>query len=141
MTVDIFSRVEPGRLLHCIVRGRVDLPEEGRHELIAPHNSIQCAFLTMHKGITFRPHQHIWKKGPENIKAQESWVVISGRVLVSLFDTDGALLAKEELGPGDASFTLHGGHTYFILEDDTVVYEYKTGPYTGQHNDKVFLCP
>ena len=31
------------------------------------------------------------------------------------------------------------GHTYTILEDDTVVYEYKTGPYTGVENDKVFL--
>ena len=29
--------------------------------------------------------------------------------------------------------------TYEILEENTVVYEYKTGPYTGVENDKVFL--
>ena len=40
---------------------------------------------------------------------------------------------------GDCSMTFEGGHTYTILEDDTVVYEYKTGPYEGQANDKVFL--
>ena len=28
---------------------------------------------------------------------------------------------------------------YIILEDDTIVYEYKTGPYEGQEMDKVFL--
>jgi hypothetical protein len=28
---------------------------------------------------------------------------------------------------------LYGGHTYQILEDDTIVYEYKTGPYEGQN--------
>ena len=71
--------------------------------------------------------------------AQESWAVIKGSVNVSFFDTDGTLLAKHILEPGDASFTLEGGHTYEILEVDTLVYEYKTGPYTGQENDKVFL--
>ena len=41
--------------------------------------------------------------------------------------------------PGDASFTLYGGHTYKILEQDTIVYEYKTGPYLGQTFDKEFI--
>ena len=40
---------------------------------------------------------------------------------------------------GDCSMTFEGGHTYTILEDDTVVYEYKTGPYHAQKMDKVFL--
>ena len=43
------------------------------------------------------------------------------------------------LEQGDASFTLEGGHNYQILEDNTLVYEYKTGPYEGQKLDKVFL--
>jgi len=43
------------------------------------------------------------------------------------------------LDVGDCSVTLGGGHTYLILEDDTLVYEYKTGPYKGIENDKIFL--
>jgi hypothetical protein len=54
-------------------------------------------------------------------------------------DTDGALLKEVVLYPGDASMTFQGGHNYLILQDDTVVYEYKTGPYQGQALDKVFL--
>ena len=50
-----------------------------------------------------------------------------------------AIIAEPVLEPGDASFTLEGGHTYTILEDDTLVYEYKTGPYEGQELDKVFI--
>ena len=42
------------------------------------------------------------------------------------------------LETGDVSITLYGGHTYTILED-ALVYEFKTGPYTGQENDKIFL--
>ena len=34
---------------------------------------------------------------------------------------------------------IEGGHTYSILEDDTVIYEYKTGPYFGQTLDKEFI--
>ena len=43
------------------------------------------------------------------------------------------------LNVGDCSITLGGGHNYLILEHDTLVYEYKTGPYKGQKLDKVFL--
>jgi hypothetical protein len=55
------------------------------------------------------------------------------------YDTDGSLLQTSVLNPGDASMTFQGGHNYLILKDDTVVYEYKTGPYQGQALDKVFL--
>ena len=75
----------------------------------------------------------------DRIIAQESWVIIKGSVEASFFDTDGTLLEKQVLRQGDCSMTFEGGHTYLILEDDTVVYEYKTGPYQGQEKDKVFL--
>jgi hypothetical protein len=66
-------------------------------------------------------------------------VVIKGSVKCHLYDTNGELLREEVIRQGDCSMTFEGGHTYTILEDDTVVYEYKTGPYQGQVNDKVFL--
>jgi len=52
---------------------------------------------------------------------------------------DDTIIATPILYPGDASFTLEGGHTYEILEDNTLVYEYKTGPYEGQALDKKFI--
>ena len=45
----------------------------------------------------------------------------------------------EVIKKGDCSMTFEGGHTYEILEDDTIVYEYKTGPYFGQILDKEFI--
>ena len=71
--------------------------------------------------------------------AQESWVVIKGAVIVKMYDLDDALIATPILKAGDCSMTFQGGHTYEILEDDTIVYEYKTGPYKGQENDKEFI--
>ena len=133
----IYSKVEEGKLLHIINR----LSEiEKRTEIVPENNFIQCATLKMENGKTFPPHKHITKERSYAAQiAQESWVVIKGSVKCKFYDINDMLIAEPILYPGDASFTLYGGHTYEILEDDTIVYEYKTGPYEGQKLDKVFL--
>lgn len=133
----IFSIVEPDTICHLVNR-LTDIVD--RTDLAADSQFLQCASLRMNQGKTFRPHQHVWKPHvTSQCIAQESWVVISGRVRCHFYDTNGTLLCERDLAPGDCSMTFQGGHTYTILEDNTVVYEYKTGPYTGQANDKVFL--
>ena len=132
----IYSKVD-GRLLHIVNRLN---QFHGRKEVVPEDNFIQCATLKMEKGKTFPPHKHITKDRhiPEQI-AQESWVVIKGSVKCIFYDIDDKIIAEPILKAGDASFTLYDGHTYEILEDDTLVYEYKTGPYEGQKLDKKFI--
>jgi len=137
----ILSKVEEGRVLHIIKRlSEIENNKDNRVDIVDADNFIQCSSLNMSKGKTFRPHKHITKdrRYKEQI-AQESWVVIKGSVKCIFYDLDDEIIAKSILKAGDASFTLGGGHTYQILEDDTIVYEYKTGPYEGQEFDKVFL--
>jgi cupin fold WbuC family metalloprotein len=132
----IYSNIDPLKLLHLINR----LEEIDERTDVAPENQfIQLATLKHDKGKTFRAHQHIWKNGSKNVIAQESWVVIQGSVRVFFYDTDGTLIDTDVIGRGDCSMTFEGGHNYEILEDNTIVYEYKTGPYTGVENDKVFI--
>jgi len=133
----IYSKVDPNKLLHTIVRKEEITP--GRQDIVSEEHFIQCSILNMEKGKTFRPHKHIWKERTRNVIAQESWIVIQGSVKCIFYDTDDTILAEPILYPGDASFTLEGGHNYLILEDNTLVYEYKTGPYEGQALDKTFL--
>jgi cupin fold WbuC family metalloprotein len=133
----IFSNIYPEKLLHIVVRKQDLTP--GRKEVVPESNFIQCALLNMEKGKTFKPHKHIWKERTRNIIAQESWIVIQGSVKCIFYDLDNNIIAEPILDPGDASFTLEGGHNYEILEDNTLVYEYKTGPYEGQQLDKQFL--
>ena len=133
----IYSKIDPNKLLHIVVRKEEITP--GRQDIVPEENFIQCSILNMEKGKTFRPHKHIWKERTRNVIAQESWVVIQGSVKCIFYDTDNTIIAEPILYQGDASFTLEGGHNYFILEDNTLVYEYKTGPYEGQALDKTFL--
>lgn len=133
----IYSKIDPSKLLHIIHRGNEN---GGRIELVPTENFIQCAYLHMPKGTTFRPHKHIYKaRHYENQIAQESWIVVRGSVKCIFYDIDDTIVATPILYPGDASFTLAGGHNYEILEEGTIVYEYKTGPYEGQVHDKRFL--
>ena len=133
----IYSKVVPDKLLHMIIR-KGDI-KPGRVDIVPDNNFIQCSMLNMEQGKTFRPHKHIYKERTRDVIAQESWVVIQGSVQCIFYDIDDTLLETPVLYPGDCSFTLEGGHNYLILEDDTLVYEYKTGPYEGQSLDKVFL--
>lgn len=134
---EIYSNVDPKKLLHYIYKYTdVVNRDTQREELIDSDQFIQCASLKMDKGVTFRPHQHVWKDGTPSVIAQESWVVIDGSVKCYFYDTNGEFLTNVILNKGDASFTLEGGHTYEILEDNTIVYEYKTGPFQGTYLDK-----
>jgi len=137
--IKIYSKHTPGKLLHFV--HRLQDSNNNRTDLVEPDNFIQCSFLKLKKNKTFIPHIHIEKERTyKNQIAQESWVVINGKVQLFFYDLDGTLLRDDILLlPGDASFTLYGGHTYKILEENTLVYEYKTGPYEGQKLDKRFF--
>lgn len=125
-------------MLHIIVR--LDEIVEGRKDVIPPSEFLQLAVLKMSKGKTFKPHKHILKDPhPHNTIAQESWVVLTGKVKAILYDIDDTIIAQPVLTPGDCSITLLGGHNYEILDEGTTVFEYKTGPYSGQQMDKVFI--
>lgn len=133
----IFSKIDKNKILHIIVRKNEI--NYGRVDIIPDDNFIQCSMLKMEKGKTFKPHKHIWKNRTLNLIAQESWVVIQGSVKCILYDLNDEVIATPILNVGDSSFTLLGGHNYEILEEGTIVYEYKTGPYEGQKFDKKFL--
>lgn len=133
----IYSKYDPEHLLHIVVR-KEDLTP-GRKDVVPENHFIQCALLNMEKGKTFPPHRHIFKERTRNVIAQESWIVVQGSVQCTFYDIDDKIISEPILKAGDASFTLEGGHTYTILEDNTLVYEYKTGPYEGRQLDKVML--
>jgi len=132
----IYSNIEPNTLLHIIYRAD-DI--DGRTDIAPEEEFLQLASLKLKKNTSFSPHKHIYKKGCEKIIAQESWVVIKGKVKVIMYDLDDTIIINSILNPGDCSMTFRGGHNYVALEDDTLVYEYKTGPYTGKENDKIII--
>jgi hypothetical protein len=131
----IYSKVNPTILLHQI--NRLEEITEGRRDLSETKEFLQMSTLNLKNQKTFYPHKHIWKDGEKSVIAQESWIVIKGKVRCHFYDIDGTFIEWETLNPGDCSMTFQGGHNYTIEEDGTLVYEVKTGPYFGVEKDKV----
>ena len=132
----IYSKVAPDKLLHIILR-KEDVQTQ-RLNVIEDDQYLQLAAMRLPKGKTFMPHKHVYCEKISMI-AQESWVVIEGKVKAILYDLDNNIIETPVLEAGDVSITLYGGHTYEILEDNTLVYEYKTGPYLGPEKDKEMI--
>lgn len=149
----IYSKEDPSKLLHICYSTYHDAFNNNvtsvgkdviRQDLVPDDQFLQAAHITIKtEGHKFRPHRHI-PHHPEYgrmVIAQESWVVLSGKIKVYFYDIDddNTLLEEVILNPGDISITLQGGHTYEALVADTSVIEFKTGPYKGQLLDKRFI--
>ena len=132
----IYSKIEPGILLHQVFRFNQISKE--REDIVPEDEFLQLAILKMQRGKTFRAHKHIIKEKLTNI-AQESWVVIKGSVKCIFYDIDDTIIEEVIIKEKDLSMTFRGGHNYEILEKDTIVYEFKTGPYLGINYDKKLI--
>ncbi len=133
----IYSKKQPTLLLHVIFRGDFDQP---RTEILDAENFLQSSTVRADEGTRFRPHRHLFKKIEREFeKAQECWVVMRGSIECKLYDIDDTVLATTIVRGGEACYTLHGGHAFTVLEDNTCVLEFKSTPYEGQAKDKVFI--
>ena len=131
MIQQIFSATDQNTLLVSIldagtVSGRVD--GSGHEEIL------QVSAIALSAGREIRPHEHLPAQR-NTVGTQEAWVVISGSLLVEVFDLDQSLIYSGCLTPGQCMVLYRGGHRFTVQEDHTVIYEIKNGPYRGPESD------
>ncbi len=134
--VHVYSVVDPSLMLCVINRG--DDIGTNRADLSPQDQYLQCATKKLTKGTTFAPHKHNELVRTTDI-TQEAWVFLKGRVAAKFWDIDDRLIYETELGEGDAAIVFRGGHSFEVLEEDTILYEFKTGPYYGVEKDKTYI--
>lgn len=137
--IKVYSKIKEGLLLHQVLRSDEWSNKEGRVNLVDGEQFLQCASLNLKAGVTFKPHKHnrVERKGYG--VAQEAWIVLRGKVKCIFYDLDDQIISEIILEAGDASFTFYGGHNYLILEDNSLILEFKVGPYVSQELDKTFI--
>lgn len=128
-----YSKLHGDKLIYTLLRG--DDVSEARVDLSPSQEYIQACGRVMCKGIKVKPHKHLNIDRTTDI-TQEAWVVVRGKVLARFYDLDNCFLCEEEVGPGDVVCFYRGGHSLEVLEDDTLFYEFKNGPYFGVSRDK-----
>ena len=92
-------------------------------------------FNVMLSGTYVRPHRH---------SADNRWelfVIVHGEAVVVCFDDKGILISRHILNPDTANVAIeipaNTWHSIAIIQDNTVLYESKPGPYLAV-NDKDF---
>lgn len=136
MPTKIYSKVQPDLLLLVICR-QGDFTSERLN--LAPDNAfLQGSCKRLKTSDKFKAHYHLEQKRDSNL-TQEAWVVIDGSIQVNLFDIDNKPIWSGVMKSGDCSITFMGGHTMNVLEENTLLYEFKNGPYNGISADKQFI--
>ena len=109
------------------------------HNLHEADDLVQRFINVLQPGTYVRPHRH--RRSGEG-SGFECFVVLQGAVGLLLMNQEGEITQKERL---DANGPLRGielaenqVHTLVALEDDTVIFELKQGPYQPA-SDKDFL--
>ena len=111
----IYSKIKTSKLLH-LVHKLEDIEKLSTNNGLARKNVVpddeflQLATLKMDKGRTFESHRHIYKDGEKKVIAQESWIVVKGKVKVIMYDLDDTIIDEIILEAGDCSMTFAGGH-------------------------------
>ncbi len=112
--------------------------KEGLDFLTDDNAYIQAGTWSYNKSKVLKAHRH--KINPRTInQTQETFILLSGRLRVDLYDENNNIFAQEELSAGDIGIILNIGHGYYILEDNTKVLEVKPGPFTSVEQDKEMI--
>ena len=136
MVDKVYSKVQSDCLLFSVVkmenigRDRVDLSPE--------QEPLQVACKKINSGVKFKAHKHNPLHRQTEI-TQEAWVFLRGKVKAKFYDLDDSLIDERILQAGDCAVVFRAGHAFEVLEDDTLLYEFKNGPYFGVEKDKTFL--
>ena len=138
--IEIMSSIERDLLLHRIVLWENETaPNSGleRYDFSEHHFRLQVAALMLPRGQVFPPHLHIdCSELVRRGRAQEAWVILRGKIRFRYYDLDEAPLGHLDIAAPAMTFTNAGGHTYEAL-DDSLVVEFKSGPYQGADRDKM----
>jgi|TARA_Y100000816_G_scaffold192734_1_gene140598 cupin fold WbuC family metalloprotein len=131
--VNIYSKIKKKKLLHVFFKFNKNI---NRVNLSPEKEYLQASVVKFKDKKIVRSHHHlnhpkILRKRP----IQESWILIKGKAKLTFFDINKKILKNFVMSPGDISISFGGGHKLEILNKNTIIYEYKTGPYKGSKKD------
>ena len=132
----VYSHSEPGLLLLTINRF-ADITKN-RTDMCPENEYLQISTKIMEKGTTFKPHKHNELLRTTD-RTQEAWIILKGKVHATFWDVDDKIILETTLNSGDCAVVFRAGHSFEVLEEETMLYEVKTGPYYGVEKDKTFI--
>jgi len=134
--LNIYSKIDPEKIILTMIK-KEDITS-ARKNLTPDEEFLQAGVKLTKAEDFFKPHKHL-ECNKKASMTQEAWVILDGKVKGTFYDLDDSLLCSIEMGSGDCAVIYRGGHSLRVLEDDTILYEFKNGPYFGTEKDKTFI--
>jgi cupin fold WbuC family metalloprotein len=132
----IYSKVEKEKQL-LVINRKLEISED-RTDICSENQLLQISTKLLKKGTSFRPHKHNQLERVTNT-THEAWIILQGSVEAKFWDIDDKLIYETILDAGDCAVVYSAGHGFEVLEEGTILYEVKNGPYYGQLKDKTFI--
>ena len=132
----IFSKHKEDLLLLAI--NRYEEISSNRNDICPEGEYLQISTKKLPKNTTFKPHKHNKLNRTTEI-TQEAWIIFEGKILASFWDIDDTIIYETILKKGDCAVVFKAGHSFKVLEENTILYEVKSGPYFGVEKDKTFI--
>ena len=122
-----------------IIRTETDNPPAKKAQFLTEHGEpLQVAVSHYGNGFSCKRHYHPARQRPGfNGPTQEVWLILSGSMEVSFWDTTDQFAGSYLLGKGDLVIVRLGSHSLIATSDASMV-EVKQGPYDPAA-DKVYL--
>ena len=122
----IYSKKHKTKLIACIYKAKKKI--QNRLDLSPTNELLQAGVIKLKNNFDLRKHLHtqIVRKTKGT---QEIWIVMSGKIKVTFYDTDKIKISEKTLNKGDMSILFRGGHSLKCLKKETIIYEIKNGPY------------
>lgn len=93
----------------------------------SPDAPVQRMLNALEPDTYLPPHRH---KNPDR---EEMYLVLRGRLITFFFDDEGNITERIELNPAEGRYGIEippgTWHSIVVLEEGTVIYEAKQGPY------------
>ena len=129
----IYSKIEPTKLILSELK-RKEISDY-RSDLSPSEEYLQISGRKLKKGIKVSAHKHLPIHRTSDI-TQEAWIILEGSIKGTFYDLDDSIIYESILTNGDCIVLYRGGHSLEVLDKDTLLYEFKTGPYLGVEKDK-----
>lgn len=125
--------IKTGEVLATVLR--LDEINNTRTDISNDDEIIQVCARNFQEKIKIKAHSH--NQIERKISGtQEVWILLSGKIKFEIFDIDNLLISSGILFSGDSITLFRGGHSLEVLEENTIFYEIKNGPYLGINKDK-----
>jgi cupin fold WbuC family metalloprotein len=129
---NFFSATRPLEIIHTIADANCF--NSDRLNITSSDRLVQASLINLKQDIEVGPHRHL-ERTYDKVLAnciQECWLIYKGSVLLRLYDELNVQIHEETLGSGMIIVSYSGSHYLRCLESDTVLLEFKRGPYIGR---------